>query len=102
MTYEDEDECIINGIIIHYQFIGPRTVQRCDSLDYDHNWKLKNPDVWQASSRQWNGVQSTQYRLSPPPKKKKKKKKKNYNQTSSINSLWNCELIWICFRIIKL
>ena len=38
-------------------------------------------------------VDTTQmYRLSPP----------NDNQTFSINIFWNCGLIWICFRIIKL
>ena len=41
------------------------------------------------------------YRLPPPPPKKKKKKKKNDNRTFSINNFRNCELTWICFRIIK-
>ena len=38
----------------------------------------------------------------PPQKKKKKKKKKNDYRTFSINIFRNCELIWICFRIIQL
>ena len=37
----------------------------------------------------------------PPPQKKKKKKKKNDNWTFSINNFRNCELTWICFRIIN-
>ena len=27
---------------------------------------------------------------------------KNDNQTFSINNFWNCELTWICFRIMKI
>ena len=39
----------------------------------------------------------------PPPQKKKKKKNNNNNtRTFSINNFRNCELTWICFRIIKI
>ena len=58
-------------------------------------------------SRYWSfiaeGGQSnvqSHYCLCPP--QKKKKKKKNYNQTFNINNFQNCELILICFRIMKL
>ena len=71
------------------------------ALDYSPWDKVVVP-VSSCPGRKWSlwvvvlvdiGLGGQVYRLSP---------QKNYNQTFSINSFQNCELIWRCFRIMKL